>query len=118
MSERGFTLTETVMALVLASSVMLGLLGALSSARSMADEARARATALSAAQAVLAQLDHGLLLADIGPAPQDGLQWHVIRQRRNPSKSAEVVTVVMPWRSGIESGEIRLEAYRWGGHER
>jgi prepilin-type N-terminal cleavage/methylation domain-containing protein len=114
-AQSGFTLVETLMAMVVAASASIGLISALGAARQMAEEARMREEASRLANMLLIEAERGEMgaLSTAGPTGQDGLRWTRSIRQQAASDRVSRIEVIVPWRAGRQTGSLDLVSYRW-----
>jgi len=109
-SESGFTVVETLMAMVVAGAAALALSKVLVASRAMADEAVVRDRALRTAEVTLQRLRSDPSAAD-ATAAVSLRQGVVIELRELENSSVHQIRIVVPWQSGRRSGETVLVSY-------
>ena len=115
-SQSGFTIVESLMAMVVAGSIAVAMVFALGKARAYAHEAHMREMANRIANALLieAEQDNPLELENEGPAGQDGLVWHRDIVSVGDNNALYKISVIVPWQAGLRTGQIERVIYRWG----
>jgi len=114
-AQSGFTVVESLMAMVVAGSIAIAMVFALGKARQYAHEAHVREVALRIANGLLieAEQDNPLELTHEGPAGQDGLIWQRNIAAVEDSDALYRISVSVPWRAGLRTGNIERVVYRW-----
>lgn len=113
--DSGFSLVETLMALVVTASSMLALLGALGAARSIAAEARVREAATRLAEALIIEAEHAdpARLPNAGSVPGERLSWHRRVQALPSPPGIMRIDVSVDWQAGRRTGYVALTSHYW-----
>lgn len=115
MSDRqaGFSVVETLMAMIVVGSASLALTQVLITARTMAAESRARSVALQTAQLGLEYSRSTSELAELVPLSRSPNGLWQLEQTTDPRSGLTRYEVRVPWVAGRKRGEVRLVTYDW-----
>jgi type II secretory pathway pseudopilin PulG len=120
--EAGFTVVESLMAMVVAASIGIAMVFALGSARQNAQEAHVRQLAMRLADNLMIEAlgETPLALATSGPVTPEQvddlvpLMWQRNVTAQGNDNALYRIEIVVPWRVGLQDGHIRRVEYRWG----
>ncbi|MDG1416957.1 MAG: type II secretion system protein [Maricaulis sp.] len=120
--EAGFTVVESLMAMVVAASIGIAMVFALGSARQNAREAHVRQLAMRVADNLMIEAlgEAPLSLVTSGPVtpnqPDDlePLMWQRSVTPQGNDNALYRIDVVVPWRVGLKDGQVSRVEYRWG----
>lgn len=113
--EDGFSIVETLVAVIVVSSVSLALTQALFSARSMAAESRVRSEALQIAQLGLEISRQNSSPTELATQLQGTDQLWQLEEFTDPRSGLTRYEIRVPWSTSRKSGEVRLVTFDWEG---
>jgi len=111
-SEKGFSITECVMALVVLSAVSIGLMEALPKARQNASEASDRAFAVTLASQLIKENERGAETGS-GSDATGRFHWQTEMMPMHQPYRGKIVSVQVSWESRGEEQQFTARSYSW-----